>query len=231
MRAQIFAARAICASCAFAADMAVATGDESWRNRSALLTPVAKSFGSDTGVEVALQAMQVMGGAGYIEDSGSAQFLRDVLVTTIYEGTNGIQAMDLVARKMADGGESLEALITELEASASECRSADDEPVGLLKSEIARFRKTAGWMLKQGDMNQRFAGSRSFLRALALLLGADFHLRAFAAEAGNGRRSALARVYFNRFVPCISSCCNEAEAGDSDLYSISAEDLGGWADA
>lgn len=231
MRAQIFAARAICASCAFADDMAVATGDESWGTRSALLTPVAKSFGSDTGVEVALQAIQVMGGAGYIEDSGSAQFLRDVLVTTIYEGTNGIQAMDLVARKMADGGKSLEALIAELEASASECGSAGDELTELLKSGIARFRRTAGWMLKQGDMNLRFAGSRSFLRALALLLGADFHLRAFAAEAGNGRRSSLARVYFNRLVPCISSCCSEAEAGDSDLYAISADDLGGWADA
>ena len=231
MRAQIFAARAICASCAFAEDMAVATGDESWRNRSALLTPLAKSFGSDTGVEVALQGIQVMGGAGYIEDSGSAQFLRDVLVTTIYEGTNGIQAMDLVARKMADDGKSLEVLIEELETSAAASMSADGKLSELLKREIARFRKTITWMLKQNDMNSRFAGSRSFLRALALLLGADFHLRALTAEAGKGRRSALARVYFNRFVPFISSCCDEAEAGDSDLYEISADELGCWADA
>ena len=231
MRAQTFAARAICASCAFAADKAAATGDENWRNRSALLTPVAKSFGSDTGVEVALQGMQVMGGAGYIEESGSAQFLRDVLVTTIYEGTNGIQAMDLVARKLADGGKTLSALIADLEASASACRSADGKLSELLKSEIARFHGTADWMLKQGDMNSRFAGSRSFLRAFALLLGADFHLRALAAESGTGRRSALARVYFNRFVPCISSCCNEAEAGDTDLYAIPADELAGWSDA
>ena len=231
MRAQTFAARAICASCAFAADMAAATGDEGWRNRSALLTPVAKSFGSDTGVEVALQGIQVMGGAGYIEESGSAQFLRDVLVTTIYEGTNGIQAMDLVGRKLADGGKSLEALIAELEASASECRSADGRLAEMLLSEIARFRKTMRWILEQGDMNSRFAGSRSFLRALALLLGADFHLRALVAESGRGRRAALARVYFRRFVPFISSYCDEAEAGDSDLYAISADELAGWSDA
>ena len=231
MRAQTFAARAICASCAFAADMATATGDEGWRDRSALLTPVAKSFGSDTGVEVALQGIQVMGGTGYIEESGSAQFLRDVLVTTIYEGTNGIQAMDLVGRKLADGGKSLEALIAELEASASECRSADVRLAEMLLSEIARFRNTMRWILEQGDMNSRFAGSRSFLRALALLLGADFHLRALVAEAGSGRRAALARVYFRRFVPFISSYCDEAEAGDSDLYAISADELAGWSNA
>ena len=232
MRAQTFAARAICTYCALASDLAAATGDESWKDRAALLTPVAKSFGSDTGVEVALEGIQVMGGAGYIEESGSAQFLRDVLVTTIYEGTNGIQAMDLVGRKIADGGRALESLIEDVEDWTYAFRPFDGLLADSLKFEIAGFRETARWMVNQSDMNSRFAGSRSFLRALALFLGAGFHLNAHAADdAMDGPRTALAHVYFRRFVPFISVHCNEAVAGDSDLYSISADELAGWSDA
>ena len=96
-------ARAICLDCALSIDMGNATGEEEWRARAAFLTPIAKAFGTDVGCEVTSLAMQVFGGMGYIEETGIAQFWRDVRVTAIYEGTNGIQAMDMVGRKLADG--------------------------------------------------------------------------------------------------------------------------------
>jgi hypothetical protein len=105
MKAEVFSARAIALSCAVAIDMARATDAPDWQARAALLTPIAKAFGTDTGVVMASMGIQVHGGMGFIEDTGAAQYLRDVRVTTIYEGTNGIQAMDLVGRKMMDAGE------------------------------------------------------------------------------------------------------------------------------
>ncbi|MEL7116146.1 MAG: acyl-CoA dehydrogenase family protein, partial [Pseudomonadota bacterium] len=105
MKADVFAARAIALACAMAIDMETATGEDAWAKRAAFLTPIAKSFGTETGCAVADMGIQVHGGMGFIEETGAAQFLRDVRVTAIYEGTNGIQAMDLIGRKLADGGE------------------------------------------------------------------------------------------------------------------------------
>ncbi|MEM6729412.1 MAG: acyl-CoA dehydrogenase family protein, partial [Pseudomonadota bacterium] len=105
MKADIFAARAIGIACAQAIDMATATGEATWKSRAAVFTPIAKAFGSEVGIDVAEQGVQIHGGMGFVEETGAAQFSRDVRITSIYEGTNGIQAMDLVARKMMDGGE------------------------------------------------------------------------------------------------------------------------------
>ncbi len=119
MRAQVFSARAIALSCAVAIDMARATDAAEWHARAALLTPIAKAYGTDTGNEVAHLGIQIHGGMGFVEETGAAQYARDVRVTTIYEGTNGIQAMDLVARKMADGGTAALALLDEVQAGAA----------------------------------------------------------------------------------------------------------------
>ncbi len=105
MKSDIFAARAIALMNAVAIDMAAATGDATWKARAAFLTPIGKAFGTDVGIEVASTGVQVHGGMGFIEETGAAQYSRDVRVTAIYEGTNGIQAMDLVARKLMDGGD------------------------------------------------------------------------------------------------------------------------------
>src|SRR6056297_3208301 len=92
MRAETFAARAIAIACAKAIDMETATGADHWAARAALLTPIAKVCGTETGISVANTGIQLHGGMGYIEETGAAQYLRDVRVTAIYEGTNGIQA-------------------------------------------------------------------------------------------------------------------------------------------
>ena len=114
MKARIFAARAICASCAIAVDLERATGNGKWGSRAAFLTPIAKAFGTQTGIDVSATGIHVHGGTGYIEQTGATQFLRDVFVTAIYEGTNGIQAMDFAGRKLADGGEEAMAVLVEI---------------------------------------------------------------------------------------------------------------------
>ncbi len=119
MKAELFAARSILLSCAVAIDMQTATGQADWAARAAFLTPIAKSFGTETGIRVSETGVQVHGGMGFIEETGAAQYYRDVRVTAIYEGTNGIQAMDLVGRKMMDGGEAASNLIDEMQAQAA----------------------------------------------------------------------------------------------------------------
>ncbi|WP_299642291.1 acyl-CoA dehydrogenase family protein, partial [uncultured Ruegeria sp.] len=123
MRADIFAARAILMANATAIDMAKATGDTDWVARAALLTPIGKNFGARTGIRVAETGVQVHGGMGFVEETGAAQYSRDVRVTAIYEGTDGIQAMDLVARKMMDGGEAASNLLDEIEEQAEHART------------------------------------------------------------------------------------------------------------
>ena len=109
MKAKISAARAICLSTGVAADLArhAATQEERrrWKGREDLFTPIAKAWSTDVGCEVASMGVQVHGGMGFIEETGAAQYYRDARIAPIYEGTNGIQAMDLVGRKLSmDGG-------------------------------------------------------------------------------------------------------------------------------
>ncbi|WP_165644682.1 acyl-CoA dehydrogenase family protein, partial [Oharaeibacter diazotrophicus] len=134
MRAQTDVARALCFSLARAIDRG-RTGPEEARaafaERAALLTPIAKAFATDTGVEVASLGVQVHGGMGYIEETGAAQHLRDARILTIYEGTNGIQAIDLVTRKLTlRGGEVVSAWLAELGAIAREALAVGEADLG-----------------------------------------------------------------------------------------------------
>ena len=104
--------------------MATGTNDAAWSARAALLTPIAKAYGTDTGHHVAHLGVQVHGGMGFIEQTGAAQYARDVRITQIYEGTNGIQAMDLVGRKMMDNGDAAFALIDEMHKAVQAARPA-----------------------------------------------------------------------------------------------------------
>ena len=223
MKADVFSARSIALSCAVAIDMARATGLAEWKARAALLTPIAKAFGTDVGNEVAYQAVQVHGGMGFVEETGVAQFGRDVRVTAIYEGTNGIQAMDLVARKMADGGEAAFRLIDEIEAGAEAARGALPDLAGDVWAAAEGLRDATDALLAQG-MNDRFAGAVPYLRAFARVLGAHFHLR--AACSGQAARVALARVAIGRSLPEYAALLAQARVGAADIYALSAEDLG-----
>ena len=219
MKADIFAARAISLACAVAGDMATATGDSYWRDRAALLTPLAKAFGTDVGVRVTNTAIQVHGGMGYIEETGIAQFARDVRVTAIYEGTNGIQSIDLIGRKLADGGTQMFMLCDEIDAFCAEVSSRDADAVARAAQAL---RGATEWMLAQSDMTQRLWGSWPFLHGVARVLGGYFHLRAAAQAGPDSARARLAGFYISRMLPDYVGAFAHATSGASE---ISPEDL------
>ncbi|WP_109467680.1 acyl-CoA dehydrogenase [Albibacillus kandeliae] len=224
MKAELFAARSILLSCAVAIDMQTATGQADWAARAAFLTPIAKSFGTETGIRVSETGVQVHGGMGFIEETGAAQYYRDVRVTAIYEGTNGIQAMDLVGRKMMDGGEAASNLIDEMQAQAEKARDKLPDLAEAVWEATESLREATEWLTSRTDMNDRFAGAVPYLNAFARVLGGHFHLSAALAEPG-GAREALARFYITRLLPEHVGLLAHAEAGAKGLYGLSLDDL------
>ena len=224
MKADVFAARAIAVSNAVAIDMATATGEKAWKARAALLTPITKAFGTDTGIAVADMGLQVHGGMGFVEETGAAQFCRDVRVTAIYEGTNGIQAMDLVARKMMDGGEAAMALLDEIEADVEHARAVFPRLANDVWEACESMREATEWLVSQTDLQERFAGAVPYLHAFARVLGGHLHLKAALADRG-GAREKLARFYIQRMLPEHAALLAHAQAGATDLYALTAEEL------
>ena len=216
-RAEVFAARAICLSCAAALDMARATGDAEWAARAALLTPIAKAHGTDVGVRVADTGIQVHGGMGFVEETGAAQYLRDVRITPIYEGTNGIQAMDLVGRKMMDGGEAAMRLLDEVMDGVQAAQGAAPDLARPVWEAAEALREATAAIVEAGAQD-RFAGAVPYLSAFARVLGASYHLT--AALAGDDARKALARIYITRVLPRNAGDLAEARAGVADLNAV-----------
>ena len=224
MRVLTQAARATALSCAWALDMAEATGEMSWDARGAFLTPIAKAFGTHTGIEVANEAIQVHGGMGFIEETGVAQYLRDIRVAAIYEGTNGIQAADLVTRKLRDGGDAALQLIDEIERGAEAARARHPDLAEHVWGAAENLRDATEWMLANQGAH-RLAGSHPFLMAWGYVLGAHHHLAAASAE-GEAGRAALARCYMLRVLPRHLGLLREAVAGNGDLEALSDAALG-----
>ncbi len=227
MKADIFAARAIALSNAVAIDMANATGDRDWQARAALFTPITKAFGTDVGIDVANLGIQVHGGMGFIEETGAAQYLRDVRVTAIYEGTNGIQSMDLVGRKLMDGGTAVRALLDEISETVIGLQKSHPDLSTALLVALEKLRKTTEWMLSQKDMADRFAGAVPYLRGFARVLGGYYHLCAAAHEKGDGARTKLATFYIHSLLPEYSGLLAQAMQGADDLYALDLEELAG----
>ncbi|MBO6765203.1 acyl-CoA dehydrogenase [Maricaulis sp.] len=179
MKAKIAASRAICVSCAVATDMAEHAEDADERaaakRREELLTPVAKAWSTDIGVEVASLGVQVHGGMGYIEETGAAQHLRDARITPIYEGTNAIQAIDLVGRKLnMDGGAAFDELFSDIGQTIEACTTSshpDLPPLGdRLQDSLDAMREAVDW-LKEVDMKDRLAGATPFLTLAGETIG------------------------------------------------------------
>ena len=225
MKADTTAARAIALANAVATDMAMATGEAQWAARAAFLTPITKAFGTETGIQVSDIGIQVHGGMGYVEETGAAQFARDVRVCAIYEGTNGIQSMDLTGRKLIDGGEAAYAILDEIEAKAEAARTSLPDLAEPVWQATESLREATEWMVEQQDLNHRFAGAVPFLRAWARVLGAHFHLCAAMAEDSDGPHSRLARFYILHLLPEHVGLLTHATAGADDLYALSPDDL------
>jgi len=224
MKAMTFIARAICYDCAFSLDMARADDpDGAHRARGAFLTPIAKVFGAEAGTEVAQIGIQVHGGMGVIEETGAAQYLRDVRVTAIYEGTNGIQAMDLVGRKLSDGGGAARGLLAEIRDTANRATAHPDLSQAL-RSAAEAMSDATDWMLAAPEMNERFAGATPYLRAWGQTLGAHYLLKAALADPSD-KRLALARFHIHQALPHAHAHARAATAGAAPLYAIDADTI------
>jgi acyl-CoA dehydrogenase len=212
MRALTRAARTICYSTAVALDRAERAADAAARTaaheRASLLTPVAKAFSTDTGIEVASLGVQVHGGMGFVEETGAAQHYRDARILAIYEGTNGIQAIDLVTRKLPlSGGAAVGAYIEELRGTVAAVSAANEPAFGAtgvrLNDAVDSLARATHWLLgpQQNDPDTALAGATPYLRLFALAAGgarlADEALAA-ARVAGNGA-DAAARIALARY--------------------------------
>jgi len=225
MKADIFAARSLALETAVSIDLSNASSDGRWKSRAAFLTPIAKSFGTETGCRVAELGMQIHGGMGFIEESGAAQYYRDVRVTTIYEGTNGIQAMDLVGRKLMDGGEAAYSLVDEIEKTVKSCPEDFSSMVGEVMLASKALREAIKWMCSQKNINDRFSGAVPFLNAFARVLGGYFHLKSAIQEEHVGPRTKLARFYILNLLPEYIGLLQQAQQGCEDLYSFSPNEM------
>ncbi|MCO6384382.1 acyl-CoA dehydrogenase [Oceanicola sp. 502str15] len=226
MKAETQAARAIALANAVALDMANATGEAGWAARAALFTPISKAYGTDVGCEVAELGVQVHGGMGFIEETGAAQFYRDVRVTTIYEGTNGIQALDLVGRKLMDGGEAALTVISEVEDAAEAARGQFPKLADAVWNAAEVQRELTEAVLEM-DMAARGAVAVAYLRAFARVLGAHYHLASAMAEGSEGPRSGLARFYITRLLPQHAGLAAEVRMGSDGMDALSNEELAG----
>ena len=148
---------------------------EAAADRLALLTPITKSWCTDRGVELASVGVQVHGGMGFVEETGAAQFYRDARITPIYEGTNGIQAIDLVMRKLPMGGGAvIDGYLTEIETLVTELADAGDALADVraeLGSAVGTVRKATEWLNESQDVNDRLAGATPYQDMLGTLAG------------------------------------------------------------
>ncbi|MBN8242096.1 acyl-CoA dehydrogenase [Nitratireductor aquimarinus] len=190
MKAQTQMARAITYSCAYAIDRArLGEGDEAkaWQARADILTPMAKAFSTDVGVDVASLGVQVHGGMGYVEETGAAALYRDARIAPIYEGTNGIQAIDLVMRKLPlQGGEAMAAFLNELRA--DHAALSDASGLGATAERLGQalddLEETAAYLTKalsEGRVNEALCGATPYLRLFSLVIGVALNTRALAA--------------------------------------------------
>ncbi|MGI6852101.1 acyl-CoA dehydrogenase [Mesorhizobium sp. 1B3] len=207
IKAMTAAARAICYSCAFAIDkarMSDGTARQFWKDHADLLTPIAKAFSTDVGVEATSIAVQVFGGMGYIEETGVAALYRDARIAPIYEGTNGIQAIDLVTRKLSLGsGKHVDLLLDDLSETARQLsnsgRPAAEESADVLKAAIRHLRAATTFLrtaAHEGRKSEALAGAVPYLRLFALTLGGVYLARA-ALSGGSEARTSLFHFYLH----------------------------------
>jgi len=244
-RAYIEAARALCYYNAYAIDIATHATDDDERNHAQfiadLLTPLSKAWSTDLGVELTSLAVQVHGGMGYVEETGVAQHYRDARIAPIYEGTNGIQAIDLVGRKIGmSQGQSVQRFFGELQAMVASL----GESFAKEREELARgldlTARTTTWMLSQRDTpNDMLAGATPYLRIVStvvagvfMAVGADKAQQLLDADDKDGFSAAFlaakvntARFYLAQLLPSVYGLEAQVTAGADQLFALSGDDL------
>lgn len=211
MRAKVMAARSICYACGVAADMAEVGETEEIREqaklREELLTPIAKAWSTDMGVDVASLGVQVHGGMGFMNETLAAQLYRDARIAPIYEGTNGIQAIDLAGRKLSmAGGAAMDSMLADVEQTARDARDTNDPNLVQVADRLVEANKALSeateWMkrMMKEDRDVALAGATAYLALAGDVIGGHF-LTKGAVEARTetgpirGRMTALAGFY------------------------------------
>lgn len=239
-RAAIDAMRALCYENARALDLALHAPDDEGRRAGQqladLLTPLSKSWCTDLGVELTSTALQVFGGMGYVEETGVAQHMRDARIAPIYEGTNGIQAIDLVMRKLpSDAGATVLALLDGLVPDELPEPLAD--LVGPLTAARDVARTVTADLLARGERPlDVLAGASPYLRLLSTVLATGLVVRGVAAAhtADGGRtdgevlaaRTLRARILVTRILPIVHGLAPVVTAGADDLYALTPDAAG-----
>ena len=202
-----------------------AIGDGAALARSDVLVPLIKAWGTDRGCEVASLGIQIHGGMGFIEETGAALHYRNARITPIYEGTNGIQAADLVTRKLGlEGGAVLQALLADV------ARDAGDEPeLAALAQDCTAI---ASWMAAEASLDDKLAGSVPFLDMCAVAVAGWQLLRQARAAAAEGGAAAktkpvVARYFLDHLIPEARGLKASATAGAALLYALDAAALAG----
>ena len=204
-----------------------------------LLTPVIKGYGTDKGYDVATNAQQIFGGHGYIEEQGMSQYVRDARITMIYEGANGVQAMDLVGRKLAqNGGRAIQAFFAIVDEEAG--RAKDNEALadfaGRLEKANGELKAATMWFMQNGmaNPNNVGAGAHHYMHILGIVaLGSMWLRMAEAAQKalaeGRGNKAFLeaklvtARYFGERFLPDAGSLRRKIEAGSEAMMALTPD--------
>lgn len=228
--------RAFSSYVALQLDIAKFSDDEAARQRAeaqvALLTPVAKAFLTDMGLETTVHGQQVFGGHGFIREWGQEQLVRDCRITQIYEGTNGIQALDLVGRKIVgSGGTMYQAFVDEIRAFVASAGADLREFTEPLKAALDNLDELTAWVIDQAKANPNEIGAASveYLHVFGYTAYAYMWARMAAvalAKQGEGdfyqSKLGTARFYFARLLPRIHSLTASVKAGSESLYLLDA---------
>jgi 3-(methylthio)propanoyl-CoA dehydrogenase len=242
MKAYIEAMRALLYTNAVSIDLARHHPDpaerEARRELADLLTPISKAWCTDLGVELSSTGLQVHGGMGYVEETGVAQYLRDSRISPIYEGTNGIQAIDLVMRKvpMRDGA-AVADLLAQMDALGPELAAAGPELAGIqpaLAGGVHVLREATGWLLSRGqaEPSDALAGATPYLRMSGLVVGGWLMARSALAASRLLRdpggpdavflrdKIGTARFYAGQLLPQAAGLLPAVTAGAEPLFQI-----------
>jgi hypothetical protein len=229
MKAYVEGMRALIYWVAILIDVEARHADESKRDEAAdllaLMTPVVKGFCTDIGFEVTNLALQCFGGHGYIRESGMEQFVRDARITQIYEGTNGVQAMDLLGRKVPEGGGRL--VTRFLTLVRADLKSAPPEIAAPVADALALLQRTTMDVMGRAQRNPEEIGAAAadYLRLFGLVATGWMWARiarVAAAQGGprNDARLATARFYVTRLLPQAGALATQIAAGASPVMAL-----------
>ena len=209
--------------------------------RCGILTPITKAWISDLGVELSSMAIQIYGGMGYVEETGVAQYLRDSRIAPIYEGTNGIQALDLMFRKLPlDNGQAMQRLLGDVQKVIDDMKN-DDEIISSmaekLQKEVNTLSEVTLWLggrMLEGELVDASAAATPYLKMFGQVLGGYYMGK--AAILANKKyketndefysdKLTLSKFYIEQLLPLSSGYASAVTAGKEDLYAMKAENF------